>query len=611
MRINFKRIEIHNFMAYADEVFDFDKHIGLNLICGKNNDVPGSKNGCAKSQLFGALCYSLYGETPNKVKNENIKNRYVKQKDMTVTATFEIEDKTYKTTAGFNKDGRPYYSAVQIDKEGNTVDLTKSTMAETREFIAKEVLHCDMSIFLRTVLLSSDQTYNFFRLRKWEKKDFIEKLFDISVFGEMYTAIHRDVLDNDKEILGLQNKLLVIQKYLDEYKAKIAEHDLNKQKTVEKHMAEVAELSKKLDDIKKNQISANVEEVSKYEEYANKLDAAIVKLNHEVSIADTKIQKADVSIHKHTAARELSEKQISKHDEILSKLCDHCLPLIRDYYNISKLEANVSEHTASIADALKEKKLTTADREVLILKLKKLEDKKQQVLAKLNDLTSEFNKVNSARMLLEQRLENAEHELEKSKVAKNPYADMLDKTQIELDDQTKKLQGIFDKYKYLKCAETIVSQDTLRKFIIKDLIHLLNNKIKIYLSKLGANYTCIFDEDMNYTFITDGGSCEYDSFSSGERMRLNIAASFAFRDFMATRSNLMSNILVLDEYIDSNIDQLAIEGIVGILRDFILLYDQNIYVISHRKEIDNSIFNNIIQVVKTNNISKITYLTAK
>ena len=50
-----------------------------------------------------------------------------------------------------------------------------------------------------------------------------------------------------------------------------------------------------------------------------------------------------------------------------------------------------------------------------------------------------------------------------------------------------------------------MSQDTLRKFIIKDLIHLLNNKIKIYLSKLGANYTCIFDEDMNYTFITDGG----------------------------------------------------------------------------------------------------------
>ena len=80
------------------------------------------------------------------------------------------------------------------------------------------------------------------------------------------------------------------------------------------------------------------------------------------------------------------------------------------------------------SEARMEKKLTAADREVLILKLKKLEDKKQQVLAKLDDLTSEFNKVNSARMLLEQRLENAEHELEKSKTAKNPYADMLDKT---------------------------------------------------------------------------------------------------------------------------------------------------------------------------------------
>ena len=61
MRIVFKRVELHNFMSFSDEVFEFDKQTGLNLICGKNNDIPGSRNGVGKSQLFESLCFSLYG----------------------------------------------------------------------------------------------------------------------------------------------------------------------------------------------------------------------------------------------------------------------------------------------------------------------------------------------------------------------------------------------------------------------------------------------------------------------------------------------------------------------------------------------------------------------
>lgn len=611
MRINFKRIEIHNFMAYADEVFEFDKHQGLNLICGKNNDVPGSKNGCAKSQLFGALCYALYGETPTKVKNENIRNRYVKSKDVRVVIWFSIEDKTFKICSGFNKYGAPYYTASEIDEDENEIDLTKSTMAETRAFIAKEVLHCDMSIFLRTVLLSSDQNYNFFRLRKGEKKDFIEKLFDITVFGEMYNQIHRDVLDFDKQILELQSKLMVINKYIDDYKQYIAKHDKDKQANVKLYQKQIQQLTKQLNELKNNKISQNVAEVNKHEEYANKLDVAIVKIGNQISQIDQKLQKLEMHLHKLRTSKSISEKEISKHDELLSKLCDHCLPLIKEYYSITKLEASIAQSNQKInEDEAKQLELDASKKE-LQDKLDKLNAKKQEAMQAIDDLTSEFNKAHAAQLLLEQKLETAEHELDKVQNEVNPYTELINKRQIELDEENKKLESFANQYKYLKYAETIVSQDTLRKFIIKDLIHLLNNKIKIYLSKLGANYTCVFDENMDYKFDTDGGSCEYDSFSSGERMRLNIAASFAFRDFMATRSNLMSNILILDEYIDSNIDQLAIEGIIGILRDFILLYDQNIYVISHRKEIDNSIFNNIIQIVKTNNISKITYLTSK
>ena len=241
-------------------------------------------------------------------------------------------------------------------------------------------------------------------------------------------------------------------------------------------------------------------------------------------------------------------------------------------------------------------------------KLITLNNKLQVANQKLDELTSEYVKTNTELTKLESRIDSVKNELDNEKNAINPYIKLFESNKKQIEDETNKLKQISDQYKYLKFAETIVSQDTLRKFIIKDLIGLLNNKIKTYLTKLGAKYTVIFDSDMDYEFITDGGSCEYDNFSAGERQRIMIATCFAFRDFMAIRNNLSSNILILDEFIDGNVDSMAIDGVISILRDFILLYNQNIYIVSHRKEIDNSIFNNILQIVKTNHISKVTVL---
>ena len=89
---------------------------------------------------------------------------------VTITITGVGYDTSYKVASGFGKHGAPYCELYEIvDKE--EINLTKSTIAETRKFLENEILHCDMSIFLRTILLSSDQNYNFFRLRKGEKKE--------------------------------------------------------------------------------------------------------------------------------------------------------------------------------------------------------------------------------------------------------------------------------------------------------------------------------------------------------------------------------------------------------------------------------------------------------
>lgn len=150
----------------------------------------------------------------------------------------------------------------------------------------------------------------------------------------------------------------------------------------------------------------------------------------------------------------------------------------------------------------------------------------------------------------------------------NPYVELVESNRKGMTDEESAMSKESDLYKYLKAAETVVSQDTLRKFIISDLIGLLNNKIKTYLARLGSRYTVEFDSDMNYEFITSGGKCEFNNFSAGERMRIMIATSFAFRDFMSIRNGLTSNILVLDEYFDSAISSSCVRHMLDLLEDY-------------------------------------------
>ncbi len=607
MRIEFKKIEISNFMAFSDEVFEFDKHNGLNLVCGKNNDIPGAKNGCGKSILFSALCFSLFGQTTNNLKNTNIHNKYVQGKEVRVITYFDIEEHKYKVTSGFNKYGAPYCLLSDITNE-TEVDLTKSSIAETRKFLETELLHCDLSIFLRTILLSSDQNYNFFRLKKADKKEFIEKLFDISVFSQMYDVIHKDILNMDKDIIVKQNTLVMLNKQKDEYQQLKDDFLNNSKNKIEQLQSTLITLENKRKELQDSNISLNETEVKKQQQTLDKISEAINIIDTNICKLNKEHSDLQVAMHKLLSSKEQKQKIINKHSELMNKLCEDCKIIFSSYHNLDKYLSDIQKIEKEYSE--KQLCLDECNKKTSILneKLLDCDKKKEKVEKNIQLLTEQYNKTSREIYAIEAKLQSVDAELAKIKTDKNPYEDIISKNLEDIQKSTNVLEELSKKYKYLKFAENVVSQDTIRKFIISDLIGLLNNKIKMYLSKFGAKYNVIFDSDMNYQFITDGGTYEYDNFSAGERARLMIAACFAFRDFMYIRNNFSSNILILDEFIDGAIDSLAIDSILEILKEFSEIWKQNIFIVSHRKEVNNDIFDNIIQVVKTNNISKVTYL---
>jgi DNA repair exonuclease SbcCD ATPase subunit len=596
-------------MSFKDISFNYNDYNGMTLVTGKNNDIPGSKNAAGKSNLFSALVYTLFGDLPNTVKKQNIPNRMLENNEGTeLILNFDVGNNSYIIKRGLKPKSRAAYCEVykEIKNDNGEKDLqnlTKSSIILTQDFINKEILKTDISMFLRAILMTTDQTYNFFKLTASQKREFIENLFGLNFYTEIYQKLHKTNLAYDKELSGLELVKTNLEKTLNTCIANIEE--FNKNKDIEKQNAlrNIEETSNELlslNELYNKLVDSNKLIQTKVTELNNKR----LILNENISKATTNENKLTKEIYKIESNIKSLTKQIELFKDVQNLLCSDCLSKYNKYVSFDTIKDNILKYE----NALKETKTThlvLADKQAKLMEklneldsiLEKLTDKQTAITNKLHLTKSEINSKNTIVSNLQQAVKKFQND--------NPYNNVLETTKSQISEIDEKISDLTDKLKYLAYAETVVSQDTIRKFIVKDMLSLLNTRISYYLNKVGATYTCEFDENMDYTFITNSGEADYNNFSSGERMRLAIATSFAFRDFMATRSGITSNLLILDEYIDGNIDSLGINGIISILKEFLLLYGQKIYVISHRSEVAEEIFNNKIIVEKTNGISEL------
>lgn len=593
-------------MSFADEVFDFSAFNGKTLIQGKNFDVLDGKetNGCGKSNLGFALLFTLFGQLQDEIKNKNVVNRNAVDKSMRLVLDFSVDASNYQVIRGLDKGKNSYLELYETTSEEKK-DITKSTIKETQDFLETEILRCDAPVFLRTILMTASEEYNFYKMKSAAKKEFVEKLFDIGVFGDMFTAIHKDTLALDKSILASQNQLIVLNKNAADYKEREKTYEDTRASSAASLHNLLDESKSKYDELKSKEVKTNTDAVKKLELAKEKIEAAKTSNMANAAAIDSEITKLNNAVYKLNASKEQKEKILAKHADLLSKLCDDCKDVFKEHYNISTYANDVKKAETDIAMLAKqiETKKTTKKR----LEAKNIEYTQKLEIAdeRIQTLMEECNKTNRELFVLESNILSIKGRIERNDQAVNPYSELLAKSKTSIDELSSKLDAAESKHSYLKFAESIVSQDTLRKFIIKDLIGILNNKIKKYLVKLGARYNVEFDENMDYKFIAPGGECEFGNFSEGEKMRLMIATSFAFRDFMSIRNGLNANVLILDEYFDRGISSVCVENLLKLLDEFKTEMKQDIYVISHRQEVTLDNFDHLVVVEKKDDISHI------
>ena len=239
--------------------------------------------------------------------------------------------------------------------------------------------------------------------------------------------------------------------------------------------------------------------------------------------------------------------------------------------------------------------------------IKNVEIQRREVdenIKKLNTSILENEKLQGSKRALMEKINDRKKFFEDKKTLKSPYDELIQKTNKDLLSSNKSIETLMDNKNYYELLEIATSDEGVRKDLITNIINMLNNTVKVYLEKMGAAYTVMFDQEFDAKFITSTGECSIDDFSSGELRKLEIATIFAIRDILQIQGVLRSNVIVCDEIIDGSICDRTVESIINMVKEE--SNDKTVFLVSHRyKEENKKIFDNIIKMEKRRDISYI------
>jgi DNA repair exonuclease SbcCD ATPase subunit len=585
----FNYIKVENFLSIGPEIhFDFNKHNGMNYVFGINRDIKNTtRNGVGKSSIFcDAILFSLFGQTSKKINKPNIVNR-MNGKKCYIELSFSINGKSYIIKSGVS----PTYCHLYEMENKELVDKTKSSIKETQKFISEEILKTTYDIFKNSIILSVNDTQTIFQMRKWEKRDFIENLFNLSIFGSMYKNVKEDSNSLEKQISEEQVNFNKIEEDLDIFKRKV--------KTFEKDKKEsIGEIKEKI-----NKLCGNFKKLetddSKYLDNKNKLQENIIKIkdkiNEYVEINST-IKNTIFSL----------EKDINHHNSVMNKysnifeiVCKSCHPKLENLLDINENKDKIPDFEKEIKNQKEKEERHNKN----INKLKEANKKYEEKINLLNKKISKIENNKSERKYIKEKINDLKETLDKEKSKTSPFNELIESYTESKEISYSKLKDKLEQKKYLDYLVFALSEDGVKKYIISDLINILNNRIRKYLDEMGGEYTVVFDPNFDVTFLTSSGECEYDNFSAGERRRIDLATIFAFRDILYGQGSLRTSILVCDEILDVSIDDIAINAIINILKKE--SETQTVFVISHRECILEEEFENIIELSKDGGFTKI------
>jgi len=569
--ILFEKIRWKNFLSTGNQYIevDFTKH-STNLIVGTN--------GTGKSTVLDALTFSLFNKPFRKISKGQLVNT-TNEKDAKVEVELSIGSTQWKVVRGIKP------NIFEIWRDGNCLNQF-SNANDQQKWLEQNVLKMNFKSFTQIVILGSSAFVPFMQLTAPHRRDVIEDLLDIKIFSSM-NNIFKEKLREIKE----ETKVLSLKK----------ESLTDKVTMQEKFIEEIENRSKVNIEEKNSKIKTLQVEVNTHME-KNKLTESdisdLIEKQQKVTSATEKLRT--LSGLKGKIANKVST--ITKEHKFFTDntVCPTCTQSIDENFRINKIDdaqtkaKELQSGYKELEEAIKneeerERHFTTLSKEITTLThgISKNNTRISGCQRQIRDLESEIQTVT-------EQLANRNTEHDKLET----FKDNLKTTYDELSSRK-------DKISYNAFAYGLLKDGGVKSKIIKKYLPLINQQVNRYLQMMDFYINFTLDEEFNETVQSPiHEDFSYASFSEGEKMRIDLSLLFTWREVARMKNSVNTNLLIMDEVFDSSLDGSGTYEFLKIIK--YVIKDANVFVISHKTDLDKDAFGNIMKFEKVKGFSKLS-----
>jgi len=582
MAFNINNITVKNFMSVGNQTqaVDFDRE-HLTLVLGSNLDLggddSGSRNGTGKTTIINALSYALYGQALTNIRRENLINK-TNGKAMLVTVEFEKDSVLYRIERGRKPNLlKLYVNNQELEDPTDVEDDAQGDSRETQKAI-EQMLGITHTMFKHLVALNT-YTEPFLSMKAAEQREVIEQLLGITLLSEKAELLKVQNKETKDAIILEKNKIEAIKSANENVQKSIDSLIIKSSAWVSKQEEDIEGMGKAIMKLEGVDIETELslhQQLKIWEEN----NTAVRNLLKQKATLESAVGQADKAVVKYT--REL--------ERLANKSCPACEQELHDH----KHQEMMSTSQKSLEDAMSYH--TTVDGELnninsAITEIGELPRRPQTFYDTEAEALGHKNNVDS----LEKSLTNRINEI-------NPYNEQVDelkKTAIQeiTWDLVNNLTKLKDHQEFL--YKLLTNKDSfIRKKIIDQNLLYLNKRLGYYINKLGLPHQVIFQNDLSVEITQLGQDLDFDNLSRGERNRLILSMSFAFRDVWEGLYQSI-NLLFIDELVDAGMDAAGVESALAVLKKMARERNKNIYLISHKDELVGRV-NNVLRVIKEN-----------
>ena len=578
--IKIKNLTVRNFMSVGNQTqaIDFDKG-QLTLVLGENMDLggddSGARNGTGKTTIINGLSYAIYGQALTNIKRDNLINK-INGKGMLCTVTFEKDGLEYHIERG-RKPNILRFSINGQEQDLADLDESQGDSRETQKAI-EEMMSMSHDMFKHLVALNT-YTEPFLSMKAGDQRNIIEQLLGITLLSEKAENL-KEQIRISKDAIATENTRIETVKASNE--------------RIQQSIDALERKQRMWDETQEK----NLENILKSIDHLSHIDSEQEILNHRALVAYNQKRK---DINDLTSAMQRSKLEQDRERKRCDKIEKEIASLENHQCHTCGQEFHDAKHEAVLAAARKDLNDATVafedlgtvimDTEFALTELGELGECPKVQYDTLEEALNHKNTVISL-----------EKELTIKSAETNPYLEQIEelkKTAVqEIDwEAVNELTRVKEHQEFL--YKLLTNKDSfVRKRIIDQNLAFLNQRLTYYLDKIGLPHIVEFQNDLSVLITQLGQDLDFDNLSRGERNRLILSMSWAFRDVWENLYHSI-NLLFIDELVDSGMDSSGVESSIAVLKRMTRERDKNVFLISHRDDLTSRV-NHVLKVIKEN-----------